>query len=73
MLAILAVLLAVPHLLGVSTPVIFPVVGLALGANAILKERRLPRRRTAQRVLGWLAVGLNGLVVVFLLVARHKR
>lgn len=52
-------------------------IGFALGYNAVLKERRLPSRRPAQRVLGWLGVGVNSLVValylVLHLVAKYKK
>lgn len=68
--AILALLAVVPPLLGLPTPLLLPAIGFALGYNAVLKERRLPSRRRAQRALGWLGVGLNGLVVALYLVAK---
>ncbi len=58
--AVLSVLLgALPFM--VPVPLVSPVLGLAFGANAVLKESRLKRRRLIQRDIGLLGFGISGL------------
>lgn len=69
--ALLSLVLGLLSWLG--APIVVGVLGLALGANAILKERRLPARRRAPMVLAIIGVGVSGLAVVVLLLGRAVR
>ena len=55
-----------------SVPVIAPVIGLALGINAIFKERKLSKRRPIQLYLGIAGCVINGLATLVILIARHS-
>jgi hypothetical protein len=48
--------------LSVPIPIFLPIIGLALGFNAILKERKKEQRQTAVVVLAILALVTNGFV-----------
>ena len=63
--AVLSVLLGIFSWFG--APVAVPVFALALGANAILKERRQPTRAPLQSRLGAAGVVLGGLATLVLL------
>ena len=69
--ALLSLVLGVLSWLG--APIAVGLIGLALGANAILKERRLPARRREQMVLGIIGVSVSGLAVVVSLLGRVLR
>ncbi len=53
-----------------SMPVVLPVIGLALGINAILKERKLSKRRPIQLYLGIAGCVINGLATLIILIAH---
>lgn len=63
--AILSLVCAALSLFG--APIGLPAIGLALGANAALKESRLEVRQPRQRYLGWTGAALNGIFVVLTL------
>ncbi|HSM59170.1 MAG TPA: hypothetical protein VK849_00175 [Longimicrobiales bacterium] len=63
--AAMSVLLgALPFMMPV--PLASPVIGLAFGANAILKEGRLRRRRLMQRDVGLLGFAISGVATVLI-------
>ncbi len=47
-----------------AVPVVFPVFGLALGANAILKEKKKTEKKTAVMVLAIIGLVINGFVTL---------
>jgi hypothetical protein len=51
-------------------PIVLPAIGLALGANAMLREYRLTERNPIVRYLGILGVVGNGLVVLLVIFDR---
>jgi len=63
--AVLSLVIGVSSWLGV--PVVFPVIGLALGVSAVVREGRLSTRKPSQRYLGLLGAGLNGLAIIVVL------
>jgi len=63
--AILSLVCGVLSALG--APIGLPAIGLALGANAALKEARLAIRQPRQRYLAWGGIALNGIFVVLVL------
>lgn len=67
--AALSVLCAILSAFG--APIGLPVIGLALGANAALKETRLPARLPRQRYLAWAGIALNGIVVAMILLSQR--
>jgi hypothetical protein len=53
-----------------SAPVLLPIIGLGLGANAILKQRTSNRPSSALVYLGMIACFVNGIATVMALIAR---
>lgn len=70
--AVLSVLLGILPVAG-RIPVVVPVIGLALGLNAIVKERRAATRKPLQRWLGLGGVVLGAVWVILLLVRIYGR
>jgi hypothetical protein len=55
-----------------SVPVVLPVIGLALGINAIFKERKLSKRRPIQLYLGIAGCVINRLATLIILIVRRS-
>jgi len=55
---------ALPFMMPV--PLASPVIGLAFGANAVLKESRMKRRRLIQRDIGLLGFAISGVATVLI-------
>jgi hypothetical protein len=53
-----------------SAPVVLPIIGLALGGNAILKQRTSNKPRAVLVYLGLLACIVNGIATIVALIAR---
>jgi hypothetical protein len=56
----------------VRFPILFTVFGLALGINAILKERKLAKRQPLRMYAGIAGCVLNGLALLIFFVARQS-
>jgi len=65
--AVIGVVLAVISLL-LAVPVVLPVMGAALGANAIMKEMKNETRKKAVFIVGANAVILNGITIILFFV-----
>lgn len=61
--AIIALILGVMSLVS-AVPVVFPVFGLALGANAILKEKKKAEKKKAVMVLAIISLVINGFIAL---------
>ncbi|MHC4482657.1 MAG: hypothetical protein ACYSW4_03830 [Planctomycetota bacterium] len=61
--AVLSLILGTLSLAGV-VPIALPVIGLALGANAVIKEGRKDDRRKAVLVMAPIAIIANGFVTL---------
>lgn len=61
--AIVSLILAVLSLVAV-VPVVLPIIGLALGANAVIKEKRKDQRNKAILVIAPIAITANGFVTL---------
>lgn len=55
-----------------GAPVIVPVIGLALGLNALLKEHRLPVRNPRQKWTALIGVLLSGSAAALLLIHQYR-
>jgi hypothetical protein len=55
-----------------SLPIVFALFGLALGANAILKERQLPKRQPMRMYAGIVGCVLNGISLLVFFIARTQ-
>jgi hypothetical protein len=65
--AVLSLILGAMSLAG-GVPIALPIIGLALGANAVIKERRKDDRRKAVLIMAPIAIIANGFVtLVFVL------
>jgi hypothetical protein len=67
--AIVGILLGVVSIV-VPMPLIAPIFGMALGANALIKERRGPVRNKNQVWAGIAAIAIGGIVLGLALVRR---
>ena len=54
-----------------GVPALVPAIGLALGLNAIIRERQLPARKPLQRYLGVIGTAVNGLAITFILLSLY--
>jgi len=63
--AVLSLILGALSLAG-AVPVAMPVIGLALGANAVIKERRKDDRRKTVLIMAPIAIIENGFVTLML-------
>ena len=61
--AIVSLILAVLSLVAV-VPVVLPIIGLALGANAVIREKRKDQRNKAILVIAPIAIITNGFVTL---------
>jgi hypothetical protein len=61
--AILSLILGAMSLAG-AVPIALPVIGLALGANAVIKERRKDDRSKAVLIMAPIAIIANGFVTL---------
>jgi hypothetical protein len=61
--AIVSLILAVLSLVAV-VPVVLPIIGLALGANAVIREKRKDQRNKAILVIAPIAIIANGFVTL---------
>jgi hypothetical protein len=61
--AIVSLILAVLSLVAV-VPVVLPIIGLALGANAVIREKRKNQRNKAILVIAPIAIIANGFVTL---------
>ncbi len=68
--AVLAIVFGVTPWL-VPMPVVVPVLGLALGLNSLVKERRSEKRNRRQRVLAFVGTVTSGLTTVLVLVGTY--
>jgi hypothetical protein len=53
-----------------SAPVVLPIIGLALGANAVLKQRTSNKPSLVLVYLGFSACIVNGIATIVALIAR---
>lgn len=60
---VISLILAVFSLVA-AVPVVLPVVGLALGANAVIKEKRKDQKNKAILVIALIAIIVNGFVAL---------
>jgi len=61
--AIVSLILAVLSLVAV-VPVVLPIIGLALGANAVIREKRKDQKNKAILVIAPIAIIANGFVTL---------
>jgi len=61
--AVISLVLGTLSLLG-PVPIVLPIIGLALGANAIIKERKKDDRKRVVMVMGPIAIAVNGFVTL---------
>ncbi len=61
--AVLSLILGTLSLVAV-VPVVLPLIGLAVGANALIKERKKDDRRNAVMIIAPIAILANGFVSV---------
>jgi hypothetical protein len=61
--AVLSLILGAMSLAG-AVPIALPVIGLALGANAVIKERRKDDRSKAVLIMAPIAIIANGFVTL---------
>jgi hypothetical protein len=70
--AIVSLILAVLSLVAV-VPVVLPVIGLALGANSIIKEKRKDQRNKAILIIASIAIIANGFVALMFVLGGHLK
>jgi hypothetical protein len=70
--AVLSLIFGTLSLLG-TVPVVLPVIGLALGANAILKEREKTDKKKIVVIMATLAIAFNGFVTVMFVLGRFLK
>jgi hypothetical protein len=56
----------------IGSPIIIPVIGLAFGMNALLKESRLPVRNPRRKWAALIGVLLSGSAVALLLIQQYR-
>jgi hypothetical protein len=61
--AVISLVLGVLSLIGV-VPVVLPIIGVALGANALIREKKKGQKRKAVMIIAPIAIAANGFVAV---------
>ncbi len=68
-IAVVGVVLAIVSIL-LPVPVVLPVIGASLGANAIMKEMQNEVKKKSIMITGANAVVLNGITIILFFISR---
>jgi hypothetical protein len=70
--AIISLALGILCLLG-SVPVVFPVIGLALGANSFLKEKKKANKKKSVIILAIIGLVINGIITLLFVLEGFRK
>lgn len=68
---ILSIFLAILSLTTVA-PIVFPVFGLALGANAIIREKKQIHKRKSIIIFAIIGMVVNGIIVLIFILKQNN-
>lgn len=71
--AVAALIIGALSLFAPAVPIILPVIGLALGANAILKENKKEEKNKAVKIIAIIAIITNGFVTLMFILRPFVR